>query len=628
MPQYLAPGVYIEETSYRSKSIEGVSTSTAGFIGPTRFGPVRGHPELLTSFADFERYYGGLEDLNFNGQAAVNYLALGVRAFFEEGGQRCYVMRVFSPAANYTGFAETPIETPIDEDAVLTQPNVPHFQARFPGVAGNIRLRLTYRFKDNVLMGTGENRRLARVQEGDVVFAGGNFFLVRGEGTNENPWQLENAAGELSALPAAGPVRPVTILVDVAYPTISTSGFSEYVTLGEYNPNPVSPAAFLRTFVEQPRKRLEQLTIPFRLVLRTPGVDGNDNPVVNYTDVDEHNTNGLQLINYFTPAPPPPGESSSNEVWELNGGSDGVFPDSAAFTGRDQTMVGQTVIEATGLVALEAVPDISILAAPGYTSIENEGEMLAIHRALITHCEEMRYRVAVLDTPPDELVTTALAFRNLTSSTHAALYYPWVFVADPRPQRPGQPRERLLLPPSGFMAGIYARNDVENAVFKAPANEVVRLAIDFELRLSKAQQEVLNPNGVNCLRFFEGRGFLVWGARTISDDPEWKYVSVRRYFAYLEYSIERGTQWAVFENNGPTLWANVRRTIEDFLYNEWVSGGLLGDKPEKAYFVRCDRSTMTQNDLDNGRLICLIGVAPVKPAEFVIFRIGQWTADS
>ena len=137
----------------------------------------------------------------------------------------------------------------------------------------------------------------------------------------------------------------------------------------------------------------------------------------------------------------------------------------------------------------------------------------------------------------------------------------------------------------------------------------------------------LNPEGINAFRFFEGRGFRLWGARTVSSDPEWKYVNLRRYFAYLERSIDKGTQWAVFEPNGEQLWANVRRTIEEFLLNEWQSGALLGDKPEKSYFVRCDRSTMTQNDLDNGRLICLIGVAPLRPAEFVIFRIGQWTAD-
>ena len=158
-------------------------------------------------------------------------------------------------------------------------------------------------------------------------------------------------------------------------------------------------------------------------------------------------------------------------------------------------------------------------------------------------------------------------------------YYPWIIIADPNVSG-----RRLALPPSGHVAGIYARNDVENAVFKAPANEVVRLAIDFENRLNKAQQELLNPNGVNCFRFFEGRGYLLWGARTISDDPEWKYVNLRRYFAYLERSIDKGTQWAVFQNNSEQLWGNVRRTIEDFLYNEWRMGGLMGDKPEKGYF--------------------------------------------
>jgi phage tail sheath protein FI len=215
--------------------------------------------------------------------------------------------------------------------------------------------------------------------------------------------------------------------------------------------------------------------------------------------------------------------------------------------------------------------------------------------------------------------------RGTIDSTHAALYYPWVTVDDPLAV--GEPAE-LSLPPSGFVAGIYARNDTERGVHKAPANEVVRSAINFEFLVNTRQQEALNPEGINCLRFFEGRGFRVWGARTVSSDPEWKYLNVRRYFAYLERSIERGTQWTVFEPNGPRLWSNLQRTVEDFLYNEFVSGRLAGRTPQQAFFVRCDETTMTQNDRDNGRLICLIGVAPLRPAEFVIFRIGQKTADA
>jgi hypothetical protein len=214
-------------------------------------------------------------------------------------------------------------------------------------------------------------------------------------------------------------------------------------------------------------------------------------------------------------------------------------------------------------------------------------------------------------------------------SKFAALYYPWVVVNNPlaRPGINAEPVE-INLPSSGFVCGIYARNDIQRGVFKAPANEVVRGALRFESSINTAQQEVLNPLGINCLRFFPGRGYRVWGARTVSSDPEWRYVNVRRYFNYVSASIDRGTQWAVFEPNNEALWANIRDTISSFLYSEWITGALLGSSEQEAFFVRCDRGTMTQSDLDAGRLICLIGIAVVKPAEFVIFRIGQKTADA
>jgi phage tail sheath protein FI len=305
----------------------------------------------------------------------------------------------------------------------------------------------------------------------------------------------------------------------------------------------------------------------------------------------------------------------------LTGGHDGSRPQAAAYDGA----VDADGLK-TGLLQFEDLEDIAIVAGPGSTfRYEEEGgygpQAQMIVRHLINHAQKMRYCIAVLDSGDNQTIGQVRAMRAQLDSTYAALYYPWVTVLDPIT------RNQINLPPSGFVAGIFARNDVERGVYKAPANEVVRLAVGFETLLNKAQQDVLNPEGINCFRFFEGRGMRLWGARTISSDPEWKYVNVRRYFAYLERSIDKGTQWTVFEPNGEQLWANVRRTIEDFLLNEWQRGALLGDKPERAFFVRCDRSTMTQSDLDNGRLICLIGVAPVKPAEFVIFRIGQWTAD-
>jgi phage tail sheath protein FI len=311
--------------------------------------------------------------------------------------------------------------------------------------------------------------------------------------------------------------------------------------------------------------------------------------------------------------------TGNTTVVTLAGGNDGLMP--------VQGVVTTPGSYEAALFELEKLEDVSIVAAPGSSAY---ADAQGIQGALVAHAEKRRsYRIAVLDTPAEQTGTGARAATAPLDSKYAALYYPWVVISNPLAQ-PGDesiPRE-LALPPSGFVCGIYARNDIERGVYKAPANEVVRSALRFESDVNFAQQEVLNPLGVNCLRFFVGRGYRVWGARTTSSDPEWKYVNVRRYFNYLEASVDRGTQWAVFEPNGERLWANIEETISTFLYNEWVSGALLGERPEQAFFVRCNRSTMTQNDLDNGRLICLVGVAAIKPAEFVIFRIGQKTADA
>ncbi|WBY06475.1 phage tail sheath subtilisin-like domain-containing protein [Sphingomonas sp. 7/4-4] len=282
-------------------------------------------------------------------------------------------------------------------------------------------------------------------------------------------------------------------------------------------------------------------------------------------------------------------------------------------------------------ISLLALEDVSIVAAPGASSFAAPLPA-AVNQSLIGHAEARRaYRIAVLDTPPGLEVTadpSVKSLKSLIDSKYAALYYPWITIANPLAATdPSQP-SLIDVPPSGAVCGIYARNDVQRGVWKAPANETVTGALALQRDVRFGEQEVLNPLGINCIRALSGRGIRVWGARTTSSDPEWKYVNIRRYFLYLEASIDRGSQWAVFESNGEALWANVRTTVSDFLYNEWVSGALLGTSPKEAFFVRCDRTTMTQNDLDNGRLICLVGVAAIKPAEFVIFRIGQKTADA
>ena len=654
MPEYLAPGVYVEETSFRSKSLEGVSTSTAGFVGPARYGPVSGEPELLTSFADFERIYGGLEDLVFTTGRQPNYLAHAVRAFYEEGGRRLYVSRIFddgessaAPDANY-GHVDT---------AAAYSPALPSvtLHARFPGAAGNMRVTLTLQVGSNALTTGTTGRTLTRVGSYDLVHVGQpveedspptgriiGYTPLQADGlmlavwnSVAQRWELQDGttATALDALAGTEHVRPLSVVVEVEQPEVNGAGFQQPEQLGEFGFDLRGRAALETTFARDPDIRLDFLTVPF--ALETPRIadeDDDDAQTAETLDIARELL-GAAAVDSLLEVPVTSADrqrvlAARRQMLVLSGGSDGELPSAHSYEGNESDFhdyVNDPLQEPkNGLLALESVEDISIVAAPGYSAVylseDDQDRVLATHGAVISHCERMKYRIAVLDSPPNQLVSGALGFRNLRSSKYGAIYYPWVVVANP------QASGRLKLPPSGFVAGIYARNDIERAVYKAPANEVVRLAIDFEQRLNKAQQEALNPNGVNCFRFFEGRGYLLWGARTISDDPEWKYVNLRRYFAYLERTIDVGTQWVVFEPNGPQLWDNVRRTVEDFLYNEWRQGALLGSKPEEAYFVRCDRSTMTPNDLDNGRLVCLIGVSPVRPAEFVIFRIGQWTA--
>jgi phage tail sheath protein FI len=279
------------------------------------------------------------------------------------------------------------------------------------------------------------------------------------------------------------------------------------------------------------------------------------------------------------------------------------------------------------LALLEPIDEISTVAAPGASiaSATGPASVAPIHAALISHIQAS-YRIALLDTPPAASLADVQAIRAQLDSSSAALYYPWLNVANPL--APPTRAAAIKAPPSGFLAGIFARSDAQHGVSKAPANLPILGAASLEANLNEADATTLNNAGINTLRIFPNRSLLVWGARTISSDSDFKYVNVRRHFNYVEHSIQQGIQWAVFEPNGEQLWANIRSTVSNFLYNEWKSGALMGTKPEEAFFVKCDRTTMTQSDLDNGRLVCLVGIAPIRPAEFVIIRIGQWTADA
>jgi hypothetical protein len=307
----------------------------------------------------------------------------------------------------------------------------------------------------------------------------------------------------------------------------------------------------------------------------------------------------------------------------MENGVDGADPSYDNFIGDDKGP-GQR----TGIKALEDIEEISIIAAPGIAGPAPGPQ--SVVNALIEQCDRLKYRFAILD--PYYAVETALddiqSYRQLYDTHYAAIYFPKVVISDPNPASPSG--STIVIPPSGHIAGIYARTDDERGVYKAPANEVILGITDLDLNVTKGEQDILNPlpNNINVLRNFrhQGRGLRVWGARCITGDTQWKYVNVRRLFIFVEASLDRGTQWVVFEPNAEPLWARVTQSISNFLTSVWRDGALMGTKPEEAFFVRVGYSTMTQDDIDNGRLIIKVGIAPVKPAEFVIIRISQYTA--
>lgn len=307
------------------------------------------------------------------------------------------------------------------------------------------------------------------------------------------------------------------------------------------------------------------------------------------------------------------GEGKAVASISLSGGSNGSV---SAITAADFIGEDYGAGKRTGIQSFLDNDMVSLMAVPGVTDPN-------VQLMLVAHCEKLGSRFAVLDIPRDaRKVQDLIAHRDIFDSNYAALYHPWLTVFDPLDKK------NIAIPPSGSILGIYARSDNTRGVHKAPANEVVRGCVGLDCQFNTGEQDILNPKGINLIRSFPGQGIRVWGARTASSNASWKYVNVRRLFIFIEESIKANTSWAVFEPNDEVLWVRVQRTISVFLNNLWRNGSLAGGTPEEAFFVNIGRDTMSQDDIDNGRLICVIGVAPVKPAEFVIFRISQKTADA
>ena len=654
MSTYLTPGVYSEEVSFRPQSIEGVDTSTAGFVGMAHRGPVGapatgGGPRMVTSFSEFERHFGGLEPLQLEGgPPRPAYLAHAARAFFDNGGRRLYVSRVFQPGPG-GGDGVARLAVPVEGGATAT------WRAAWPGRSGNLRLQVAARRSRNVAFETRigglklvQARGAGRGAVVEISSPGGGRPR---RGGALDPHRLYGVAvgargrqtfygskGVRFTPPVGSRIRLLTLDVTVAGDAPQAE---LHRGLGLHPAHPRFIGRVLGATAEPDGARAAG---------EGAGVEGS--LVRLEWDPD---TLGTATRRRLAAAVRLALALSAMADARLEGGDDGLMITAAIIRGAAAAEDGSA--GATGLAALAGVADVALVAAPDASTLPTAEERSLAAEYLVAHAEAQRYRLALVDPPPGASVSDVVAFRARLDSSYAALYYPWVVVADPLgppdplgplappgplgslgPRDPpggASPRElapselaarELALPPGGVVAGLIARNDLQEGVHRAPANlelsGVLRLVAD----VGEQQQDVLNPAGINVLRRFEGRGLRVWGARTLSSDPEWKYVNVRRLFIYLEHSIDRGTRWAVFEPNGEPLWRSIRRTIEDFLLRQWQNGALQGRKPEEAFFVRCDRSTMTQDDIDNGRLVGLIGVAPTRPAEFVIFRIGQWTA--
>ena len=504
MPQYLSPGVYVEEVEGGAKPIEGVGTAVAAFIGFAERGPAN-EPLLMTSWSQFQNTFGGF--------LPGGFLAHAVYGYFNNGGGSCYVVRL--PSGN--GQAEEKVST-------LALP------ARTEGKPPTLKVTA----KD-----TAETVKV-EITDGEE----GTFNMKVSMGGEEETYE------NLSLSRAKG-VRNVTDVVNRESKLIKTQVLDAPGSLNE--------------------------RIPIAGIYELPAVGVTKELVLKRAEPD-------------------------------------------LFVGDIAKRSGMGGFHVCDDVTMVCMPDI--MAAYKTKALDKKG-VKSIQQAMLDHCENMKDRMAILDAPPDMDPQNIKDWRQKEAgfdSKYGAMYYPWIEVPDPAGNG-----DMVHIPPCGHIAGIYARNDTERGVHKAPANEVIRGAVGVELQITKAEQDHLNPIGVNCIRAFPGRGIRVWGARMLSSDAAWRYVPVRRLFNFVEKSIEIGTQWVVFEPNDIDLWERVKRDITAFLTRVWRDGALFGATPSEAFYVKCDEELNTPEVRDAGQMICEVGLAPVKPAEFVIFRICQYT---
>lgn len=561
MAEYLSPGVYVEEYDNSPRSIEGVGTSTAGFVGMAVKGPTAGAPSLVTNYASFTRQFG--QYLSEFSHGEYRYLAGSVEQFFANGGTRCFVARV----------------VPEDARAAAAQQGIMKLSAANEGAWGNriqVSIETVTKKKMQLVAKEGERTYTAKTtvgfREGDIVFIDGEYNRIATIFDNTVTFDIEFTKEVVdSELVPKQVLYLVEADIQIRYneETEVYTGISFNRTSSNYIISQMEKSELAKVEILP----MEQIGNPVSAVL---------------------------------------GEEKTSGMISLSGGSDGTVDkiNAGTFIGEDKGAGKRT-----GIQAFLENNVVSMMAVPGITIPD-------VIVSLISHCENTGSRFAVIDMPRDLSNTKKLIeYREMIDSTYAAMYHPWLQNFDRTVQKPG------YFPPSGAVMGIYSRTDINRGVHKAPANETVSCS-GLNINFTKGEQDILNPAGINLIRQLPGQGIRVWGARTASSNSAFKYVNVRRMFIFVEESIKANTNWVVFEPNDATLWTRVQITISAFLNNLWRSGMLAGNSPEESYFVEIGSSTMTNDDILNGRLICNIGIAPSRPAEFVIFRVTQFTAEA
>lgn len=560
MAEYFSPGVYVEEIDNGPRAIEGVGTSTAGFIGLAEKGPAIGAPALVTDFKSFKRQFGGFLSEFTHGE--YRFLANAVEQFFINGGTRCFVSRVI----------------PGDAAKASVKKGILSVTAKNEGKWGNriqISVDLVTKKKMQIVAKDGDGFTAKSVEgfmEGDIVVCGNEYNRIASIYDNTVTFEKKFEGNIVDA-----GVVPKTVVYLVSVNLAVRAG-DEAESYSELSFN-VSSSNYIDA-------RLAKSEI----------VD---------VKVDPMKAPGNPLESIL-------GKGQTAGVFTLEGGSDGSISavNAGTFIGEDNGPGKRT-----GIQAFLENNLVSMMAVPGVTMPE-------VIVALVSHCENLRSRFAVIDMPKDMTKTNELIdYRGIIDSTYAAMYHPWIEVFDRSSNKSD------FVPPSGAVLGVYSRTDINRGVHKAPANETV-FCTGLSVNYTKAEQDILNPEGINLIRALPGQGIRVWGARTASSNSAFKYVNVRRLFIYVEESIKAATNWVVFEPNDVTLWQRVNLTVSTFLENLWRAGMLSGASAAEAYFVEIGTSTMTQDDIMNGRLICNIGIAPSRPAEFVIFRVSQHTAEA